>query len=238
MATDITRREAPCFIRAHARVAAGLGSSWTAWHSWTGFRRNAASLTSQFDYAARQWHCSVTLDRTFFILSGAVVTTAGMVAALVTLPCLMPCRFMQGCLRIHAFGIILVTALAVRRRWAVSFRNGSVLSRVRYFSGWIERKRSLIHSVENKLLDFYHHTPGAFWSSFALNLACHGAAVFEVYLILWLMGVKISFFAALAIEALTKLVNVVGIFNPGNIGTYEGGNMLIARMFGMSATAG
>ncbi len=62
--------------------------------------------------------------------------------------------------------------------------------------------------------------------------------MFEVYLILWLMGAKVSSFAALAIEALTKLVNVVGAFNPGNIGTYEGGNMLIVRMFGLSGAAG
>ena len=135
-------------------------------------------------------------------------------------------------------GIILVTAMAVRRRCAVFSGTARALGRVPYLGRWIERKRSLIHSVENKLLDFYHETPGAFWGSFALNLACHGTAVFEVYLILWLMGVKVAFFTALAIEALTKLVNVVGTFNPGNIGTYEGGNMLIARMFHMSATSG
>ena len=45
-------------------------------------------------------------------------------------------------------------------------------------------------------------------------------------------------FGALAIEALTKLVNVAGTFNPGNIGTYEGGNMLIVKMFGLSGAAG
>ena len=93
----------------------------------------------------------------------------------------------------------------------------------------MERQRSLIQSVENNLLDFCHHTPAAFWASFALNLVCHGLAVLEVYLILWLMGAKVSLFTALAIEALTKLVNLVGVFNPGNIGTYEGGNMLIAK---------
>jgi hypothetical protein len=45
-------------------------------------------------------------------------------------------------------------------------------------------------------------------------------------------------FSALAIEALTKLVNIVGTFNPGNIGTYEGGNMLIVKMFGLSGATG
>jgi len=113
-----------------------------------------------------------------------------------------------------------------------------ILGRVRYFRPWIERERSLIHSVERNLLDFYHRTPASFWAGFVLNLACHGAAVFEVYLILWLMAAKVTFFGALAIEALTKLVNIVGTFNPGNIGTYEGGNILIVKMFGLSGAAG
>src|SRR5256885_12844280 len=56
-----------------------------------------------------------------------------------------------------------------------------------------------------------------------IYLACHAAAIFEVFLILWLMGAKVSIFGALAVEALTKLVNIAGTFNPGNIGTYEGG---------------
>src|SRR5258706_7886169 len=52
------------------------------------------------------------------------------------------------------------------------------------------------------------------------------------------MGVKMGFFSALVIEALTKLVNVLGNFNPGNIGTYEGGTMLIGKMFGLSSPTG
>ena len=55
---------------------------------------------------------------------------------------------------------------------------------------------------------------------------------------MWLMGAKLTLFGALAIEALTKLVNIAGTFNPGNIGTYEGGNMLITKMFGLTAAAG
>ena len=113
-----------------------------------------------------------------------------------------------------------------------------ILGRIRLLRGWIERQRPLIEEVEHRLLNFYHHTPGAFWGSFALNLAGHAAAILEVYLILHLLGAKISFLAALAIEALTKMINIVGLFNPGNIGTYEGGNMLIAKMFGLTAAAG
>ena len=55
----------------------------------------------------------------------------------------------------------------------------------------------------------------------------------EVYLILRLMGHSSGLSAALAIEGLTKLVNVIGMINPGNTGTYEGGNMLFARLLGL-----
>jgi phosphatidylglycerophosphate synthase len=181
---------------------------------------------------------SVTLDRALFILSAAMVTVAGLIAVLVVLPLPHALSLYAGMFAFTLLGFILVTGLAVRKRWAVLSGAAQNLGRIRYFSGWMERKSSLIHSVENRLLDFYHHAPGAFWGSFALNLVCHFAAVFEVYLILWLMGVKIGFLAALAMEALTKLVNVVGLFNPGNIGTYEGGNMLIARLAGLSAATG
>ena len=64
------------------------------------------------------------------------------------------------------------------------------------------------------------------------------AAVLEVYLILRLMGCQAGFLSALAIEGFTKLVNVIGMINPGNAGTYEGGNMLLAKLAGMGGTAG
>ena len=102
----------------------------------------------------------------------------------------------------------------------------------------MEAKLPLIHSVENKLFDFHRYMPGAFWASLALNLACHGMALLEVYLILLLMGIKIGLLGALIFEVLTKLVNVVGTLNPGNLGSYEGGNMLIAKMFGLSGSLG
>lgn len=181
---------------------------------------------------------SVTLDRALFVLSAAVVSAVGIVALLVVLPLPHNLSLYAGLFACTLLGVILVTAAVVRRRWAVFSGTANMLGRVRYFSAWMKRKHSLIHSVEDKLFNFYHHTPRAFWGSFALNLACHGAAVLEVYLILWLMGAKINFPAALAIEALTKLVNVVGVFNPGNIGTYEGGNVLIARILGLSGAAG
>lgn len=181
---------------------------------------------------------SVTIDRAFFILSGALVSIIGLLAVLIVLPLPHRLALYATSFVLVLLGAMLLAAVAVTKRWPVLSGPAQILGRVRYFSAWIESKRSLIESVEKNLLDFYHHTPGPFWASFALNLACHAAAVFEVYLILRLMSSKISLFGSLAIEALTKLVNIAGTFNPGNLGTYEGGNILIVKMFGLTAAAG
>ena len=181
---------------------------------------------------------SVALDRALFVLTAALVSAIGLIAMLAVLPLPPNLSRYAGLSAFLLLGVILVTALAAHRRWPVFSWSTRLLSRVPHFNGWMERKRSLIHSIENKLFDFYHQTPRAFWASFALNLACHLAAVLEVFLILWLMGAKISFVAALATEAWTKMVNILGLFNPGNIGTYEGGTMLVAKMLGLSGAAG
>jgi phosphatidylglycerophosphate synthase len=181
---------------------------------------------------------SVTIDRAFFVISAAVVSFLGLSAVLVVLPLphkLILYAIVFACILL---GFVLLSAIAIRNRWPLFSRTGEVLGRIRYLKPLIDRKRALIQSVEQSLLNFYHRTPKAFWASLLLNLACHAAAIVEVYLIVWLMGAKLTLFGALAIEALTKLVNIAGTFNPGNIGTYEGGNMLITKMFGLTAAAG
>jgi phosphatidylglycerophosphate synthase len=181
---------------------------------------------------------SVTIDRVLFVLSAAVVTVAGLSAVLILLPLPHTLAIYAWVFALILLGVVLLTGIAIRQRWPVISVAALKLSRIRYFRISIDRERALIHSVENSLLDFYHRTPSTFWASFLLNLACHTAAVVEVYLILWLIGTKLSLVGALAIEALTKLVNIAGTFNPGNIGTYEGGNMLIVRMFGLGGAVG
>src|SRR5262249_19074683 len=162
-----------------------------------------------------------------FILSSAVVSIIGLLAVLIVLPLPHALALYAASSAFILLSLVLLTAVAVKKRWPVLSAMAQMLGRIRYFRRWIERKHPLIRTVESRLLDFYHHTPGSFWASFVLNLVAQAAALFEVYLILWLMGTTVSFFGALAIEALTKLVNIAGTFNPGNIGTYEGGNMLI-----------
>jgi len=181
---------------------------------------------------------SVTLDRGLFIATGALVMLTGIITAPLALslsPALQPYVVFFA---ITLVGLLLLMGLAVQKRWPILSGPARTAGRLRYFRRWLESKESIIRSVESRLFEFHRDMPRAFWASVALNLAWHGLMVLEVYLILHLMGVKISPLGALIFEALTKVVNVVGFFNPGNIGTYEGGNVLIAKMFRLGGGTG
>jgi hypothetical protein len=181
---------------------------------------------------------SVTLDRGLYIATGIIVLIAGLVATLAVLSHSSVLRLYAGLCVFVLIAFLLATLLALRKRWPVISGSARFFARVSFLKNWIENRFVLIESVENTLLDFHHNAPGAFWASFSLNLAAHCMAVMEVCLVLWLMGVKFGVFSALVVEAMTKLVNVVGTINPGNFGTFEGGNMLIGKMFGLTGATG
>jgi len=102
----------------------------------------------------------------------------------------------------------------------------------------VSDKLSVIDSAEQNLLSFCREEPVAFCASLILNFLWHAMAVLEVYLILRFMGADVAVVGAFAMEGLTKMINLVGALSPGNLGTYEGGNMLIANLFGVTGTAG
>ena len=181
---------------------------------------------------------SVTLDRGLYLATGILVLLAGLVGALPVLSHSHTLRLYTSLFALTLSAFLLWTLLAVRKRWQVISKSALFLAHVPFLKKWIETEYVLIQSVENALLDFHHNSTGAFWESFFLTLASHFMSVMEVCLVLRLMGVKFGLLSALAIEAMTKLVNLVGSINPGNFGTFEGGNVLIAKMFGLSAPIG
>ena len=181
---------------------------------------------------------SVILDRALFIATSTIVSGIGILAALLVLSLTRALRMYAALFALALISLLFLLALAMLKRWRVLSRPALYLCRLRRLRGRLETLLPLIHSVERRLFEFHTSTPGAFWAALLLNLASHGMAVLEVYLILWFLGVKIGLLGALIFESLTKVVNVAGTFNPGNIGTYEGGNVLIAGLLGLSGAVG
>jgi phosphatidylglycerophosphate synthase len=190
------------------------------------------------DVPTAQGVASVTLDRGLYMVTAIIAIIAGILAAI---PLLSTSRalLLYAALFVFALGtFLLVASISVRKRWPVFSWTARAIGRIPFLRKSIGSKYDLIESVERALLDFHHATPKAFWASFSLNLLSQCMSVLEVCLVLRLMDVRIGFSSALIVEALTKLVNTVGALNPGNVGTYEGGTMLIGKMFGLNASTG
>ncbi|HXW91247.1 MAG TPA: lysylphosphatidylglycerol synthase transmembrane domain-containing protein [Terriglobales bacterium] len=181
---------------------------------------------------------SVTLDRGLYVLTSVMVSVAGIVSALLLISLSKSWRLGLVFLASVLLLLLVATFAAVRRRWPVLSRCAGLIARLPWCRAWVRSKQPVILSAENNLYQFCHEAPRLFWGSMGLNLACHFLAILEVYLVLHFMRVPVSFVQALIVEALTKLINVVGIFNPGNLGTYESGNVILAKLIGASSPTG
>jgi hypothetical protein len=178
------------------------------------------------------------IDGGLHTLTAAGVTVSGIAATLVVAPLSGVWRVYGSLLSVVLVALVILSAVAVARRWRLMGNAARAIGRLPWLHNWISGKQSTIDSAEHNLLTFHHEAPAAFWASLSLNLLWHALAVLEVYLILRFMGARIAVVGALVFEGLTKVINLVGALNPGNLGTYEGGNMLIANMFGVAGTAG
>jgi len=181
---------------------------------------------------------SVTLDRGLYIASSALVSVAGILVGLFLLPLSRTWRLYASFFASVLALVVVLTAIAFQRRWPVFSGAARMLGRLPWFKNWLEGKQSIIHSAEGNLFRFYHDVPNAFCASLMLNLACHGMAILEVYILLQLMGARTNLAGAFVLEAFTKLINMVGALNPGNFGTYEAGNIILTRVLGVAGSAG
>jgi phosphatidylglycerophosphate synthase len=181
---------------------------------------------------------AAALDSGLYILSSAIVTVLGIACVLLLAPVSHKWRLYAFVFSGGLLVFLALFALAIGKRWQVLTKTTRAIGRVSPFQKWVSRKQSVIEATEENLLSFHREAPRPFWGSFALNFACHALAVGEVYLVLRFMGFKVALLGALMLEGLTKLINSVGALNPGNVGTYEGGNVLITKLLGITSSSG
>ena len=182
---------------------------------------------------------SSAIDGGLHAFTAVVVTVLGITATVLLAPAV------DGRWRIYALlltavliGIVAIATFAVTRGWKLAGNAARAIARLPRLHKLVSSKLSVIDSAEHNLLGFYREERVAFYASLILNFLWHAMAVLEVYLILRFMGADVGVVGAIAMEGLTKMINLVGALSPGNLGTYEGGNMLMANMFGATGTAG
>ncbi len=181
---------------------------------------------------------SVVLDRSMFTFTSLLLVVIGTLLSLATLNLPDAARRYNALIAVGMLAVILLGALAVRRRWPFLSAPLAALGRLRRLTPMAERHREGAGGIETIVYDFYEQSHSAFWYSFGLNLAGHFFSMLEVYLVLNLLGLNASLLAAFIIEALTKVVNFGGLLIPGNIGASEGGTMLILQSLDLGGANG
>jgi len=178
------------------------------------------------------------IDGGMHLLTAAVVAVLGISIALLHFPLSGQWRVYALVLAAVLIAVVVLAFVAVASRWRLMGNAARAIARLPQLHNWMIGKEPFVDAAENNLLAFSRKAPSAFRASLILSLLWHAVAVLEVYVVLRFMGPGIALVSAFAMEGLTKVVNLVGALNPGNFGTYEGGNMLMANMFGVTATAG
>jgi phosphatidylglycerophosphate synthase len=181
---------------------------------------------------------SVTLDRGLFIIAGAVVTLAGIAGIGFAVPLPHSLRLYAVALAIGLVCLLAAGAIAILRRWPVLSASARAIAWFPALKKWLASRESTIIASEQRIVAFYHDAPQAFWSSVLLNFCCHFLAIVEVYICLRILGAHATLAGALIMESLTKLVNVAGSVNPGNVGTYEAGNMAVGKLVRLTGAEG
>jgi lysylphosphatidylglycerol synthase-like protein len=181
---------------------------------------------------------SSAIDGGLHAFTAVVVTVLGITATLLLAPLDGRWRVCALLLAAVLIAVVVVSAVAVVRRWQLMGNAARAIGRLPRLHTLVSSKLLVIDSAEHNLLSFCREEPVAFCASLMLNLLWHAMAVLEVYLIVRFMGADVGVVGAIAMEGWTKVINLVGVLSPGNVGTYEGGNMLIANMFGVTGTAG
>jgi phosphatidylglycerophosphate synthase len=181
---------------------------------------------------------SVTLDRGLFIITGAVVTLTGIAGIGIAVP-------LPHTLRLYALAFVIGLAIllaagviAILRKWPVLSGSARAVAWIPGLKSWIKSRESTLTASEQRILAFYHEVPGTFWCCVFLNFLCHFLAILEVYICIAMLGARATLGGALIMESLTKLINAAGSINPGNVGTYEAGNMAIGKLVHLTGTQG
>ncbi len=115
---------------------------------------------------------------------------------------------------------------------------GILLGMSRRWSG----REALLASWEADLLALDDHLRGFYKNRSRDFLICCGfhflgwvVGVWEVYLVLWLLGESVDFLNAFSIEALSGVAKLAGFIVPGSLGVQEGGQVVIFAAFGLTA---
>ena len=179
---------------------------------------------------------SVVANKTVEALSGVIFAATGVGIALLSLP-------MEGQVRTGFAVAVLVigsgSALAylVQRRRPLT-RLLDLLIRLGLWRRHLEQRRDSVARMDDNLSAFYGTHRWRFPGCFVLHLVSWALGALEIFLIVRLMGVDVTFTTAFLVSALAFVIKAAFFFVPANLGTFEAGHTYLFFLLGMDPALG
>ena len=130
-------------------------------------------------------------------------------------------------------GVLAVCGLFwIQRRGLLSVLY-SIAHALRLRPAALENRRAKIEEVDRTISGFYRANPKRFLGSTGCYLAGWLLDTLEIYLVAHLLGMPITWWQALCVEAFTGVAKALGMWVPGSLGVQESGIVLIGRMAGL-----
>lgn len=164
---------------------------------------------------------SVVVDRTMYVLAVFLLLLTALLAAYFYLP--MP-PLWQIVFPVFTVAMFFAfVALVIFQKKGMFRFTSNVLKRLH-----IKRQKLLeiehnIEDLDEQVSQFYRKHKLHFFEIMLLQYVGRFLGVVEIYLIVSLLGLDISFTACLFMASLTILINLIFVFIPGSLGVMEGG---------------
>ena len=191
-------------------------------------------LSKRYGIPMADGMASVVIAKTTFSVSMFFFIITGIIVTLVTQP-LDPAVFRWVWILLPVLGVLLGLFFLVQFLKPFQ-RGGSVVGR--FVPSWIRTIGSKLHEWDRAIAGFYREAPRAVFLSLGFHFVGWMAGVVEVYLILYLLKIPVSWATAWSLEALWILLKTGAFMIPASLGASEGILLLICVGFGISAVSG
>ena len=124
-----------------------------------------------------------------------------------------------------AFGVGAILFILVQL-YKITSLTGTALGRTKWFVK-LNAVLEPLHDVEDRLVHFYTRQPARLTSVFVLSFINWVMGIFEIWLIMYLIGHPISLTDAWIIETVAQLVRSATFFIPASIGAQEGAFLIV-----------
>jgi len=178
---------------------------------------------------------SVVIAKTTLFLSKVVFLLVGVVLALrfLRLESLVATGILWTF--IGVFGLFVTFVLLQRKGL---FMLGLKIARKFRLSDMFEDKQAHLEEIDRTIGNFYLKERVRLLGSFFFHLLGWMAGAIEVYLILYLMGVRVDWIRAFVIEVFLKTANSAFFFVPAAIGVQEGAGYAVLAALGIGGEIG